>query len=463
MTSLLLAVPAGRAMADVISLKTDKAVGTEISLGLNAGCQAQLAWGNGTTENLTFADMPQTLTVKDAQLTITTDGTITTFYAPAAGISVLNVEAATGLQRLFCGDNALTELNLKKNTALTDLDCQGNKLQALDVTKSTGLVHLNCAKNELTSLKYPSTSSVLRTLVCSDNKLNTLTMSTSLTGLYTLWLDKNELSDVKINGSKQLRTINLSSNKLSKVTLGVMKNLSDLRLENNQLADLNLSYRTPTLRTLAIDHNNISSIKWDEDCASTLERFYGNDNNLFFHQFPSTSKIEDAVYAPQAPFKLITENIAAGSEKDFSDYARNAHDQNVSLTFTFEDADGNLLEKKRNTGDYYNSGTTYTFYKMQPTAITAIASSKRYTDVELYSQPFFIYDPATGIEKTTSAELKFAVSKGMLLVTAGADSALRVYDAAGRQVVGDNVSAGNHAYPLSSGIYVVNGSKVLVP
>ncbi len=463
MTSLLLALPAGKTMADVISLKTEKAVGTEISLALNAGCQAKLAWGNGTTEDVTFTEMPQTLTVKDAQLTITSEAAITTFYAPAAGISSLNVEAATGLQKLFCAGNELTELNLKKNTSLTDLDCQGNKLQALDVTKSTGLVHLNCAKNELTSLKYPSSSSALRTLVCSDNQLKTLSMTTSLTGLYTLWLDKNQLEEVKINGSKDLRTLNLSSNKLKKVTFAVMKQLSDLRLENNQLKELNISYRTPALRFFAIDHNNISNIKWDEDCTGTLERFYCNDNNLFFHQFPSSTKIKEGVYVPQAPFELVSENIPSGGQKSFADFAKNAHGQNVSLTITFTDAEGNSLVKKRNTGDYYNSGTTYTFYKMQPTAITATATSGRYDDAEILSLPFYIYDAATGIEKTTADELKFAVSKGLLLVTANADNTLRVYDATGRQIVCDKVSTGSHAYPLSSGIYVVNGKKVLVP
>ena len=64
----------------------------------------------------------------------------------------LDVSGCTGLERLDCSENQLTEINVSGCTTLEDLDCTNNKLTELNVSTNTRLYYLDCADNMLTQL-----------------------------------------------------------------------------------------------------------------------------------------------------------------------------------------------------------------------------------------------------------------------------------------------------------------------
>ncbi len=467
LTASLLMVSAGSVKADVIKLTTGKAVGEELTLGLNVKTQAQLVWGNGDTEDFLFNGQPQKVTVKSGTLEIQTgdEYPITRFYAPANAITTLDVTGAPSLLKLFCPSNEISELNLSQNTALTDLDVQGNALTALDLKKNTKLAYLNCAQNQLSTLSYTASGSKLEVFVCSENNLKSVGTVTSLNSLQTLWANQNQLTTISVSSLSKLEKVNASSNALASFIFGSKKSkLTDLWLENNNLKKLDFSKGVPALECLSVDHNQLIEVKWDSAYGEKMKYAYMNDNELYFKHFPriGTSKV-NAIYAPQRPF-YFTNDLPIGEEHDFSSFLENFYGTKLSATLKFYNGEGLLLTRKKETGDYYNTNTgIYTFYK-QNLGVTISATSRYFRAITLTSQPFNVYDP-TGIDDVQTDDNGFSVSasRGSLTIVTSKPCALNVYDTTGRCVVRENISVGDHAYSLPAGIYIVNGQKYLVP
>lgn len=65
---------------------------------------------------------------------------------------ISDIQYFTGLTRLACNGNYLTELPVENLTNLTLLDCSGNQLTGLSVGSLTELTTLNCDNNHLTEL-----------------------------------------------------------------------------------------------------------------------------------------------------------------------------------------------------------------------------------------------------------------------------------------------------------------------
>ncbi len=463
MTSFLLMASAGSVQADVISLTTSKAAGEKMTIALNPG-HATFTWGNGTTETVSFNGQPTEVAVKDAALTITTELPLTRFYAPANGINTLNVTGATNLLKLFCPNNAIAEIDLSKNKALTALDLQSNSLTTLNIRSNTALEHINCAQNDITTLTYYNTSSnsPIRILICSDNQIQTLGNSNALYDLQALWANGNNITtNVSVNSATDLRTINVSSNQLPSLIIGSnKKKLTDVWAENNQLKTFNLSSSTPALSCISLANNQLTDIKWNEDCKNSLRYVYLNGNQLYFTSFPQITSAATTVLAPQDPF-LFLESADIDKELDMEAFTKNSAGDNLRATFKVFDSEGNQLKKSK-TGDYYNtSAGLFTFYKAKK-GIYVTATTGSYKGVTLTSQPFDVNDP-TGINDAVTADgINISVSNGYLSVETSAAYALKVYDVQGRCIISENISAGDHAYALAPGLYIVNGKKYLV-
>lgn len=67
-------------------------------------------------------------------------------------VDISGIQYFTGLTRLVCNGNYLTELPVENLTELTFLECSGNQLTGLSVGNLTGLTTLNCNTNHLTEL-----------------------------------------------------------------------------------------------------------------------------------------------------------------------------------------------------------------------------------------------------------------------------------------------------------------------
>lgn len=142
----------------------EKAVVKEIYAGLESGTATENADG--------------TVTLSDADLSAL--AAMTTLELPTGGVTSLpGLGYCTGLTRLDCSFNKLTELNLSGLTQLTTLWCQRNQLTTLDVSGLTQLTELWCFSNNLTALDITQLSG-LSTLYCgnqNDGRILTLTLT----------------------------------------------------------------------------------------------------------------------------------------------------------------------------------------------------------------------------------------------------------------------------------------------
>ena len=458
MTSVLLAAPAASVRADVIGLKTNKSAGEELTLSLNGGVTAQLVWSNGDTESVEFDGYPTKVGVAADSVTITTDETVTLLYAPSDGLVSLNTAGATGLKKLVCPDNALTTLDLTQNTALVVLDCQKNSLTSLAISSCRNLEEINCAQNELGSLPYSAATKITH-LICAENNIDTLRYQTSLRNLNTIWCQNNALRTLNLKNSSKLKQICASSNDLYLLTLGSMPNLTDLWVENNALTGIDLSAGAPSLVAVSVNDNELSEIVWDADCSSKLTYFYGQNNSLFFNSFPASSSRLTGVFAPQGEFYLF-DQIGVNETVDLSSYmATNGFGTTSRKSYVVTNGAGETLVRGT---DYLNSSNKWTFYSAQDDVTLAVTATAY--DMTINVKPFDVVD-ATGIRGVSAGSngLKISGENGSLKVSAAAAARVRAYNAAGIRVLDETVGSGEHSWSLPAGVYVVNGTKVIIP
>ncbi|RLD26518.1 MAG: hypothetical protein DRI75_11565 [Bacteroidetes bacterium] len=177
---------------------------------------------------------------------------VTSLNVEGLGITDLTgIEAFTSLTYLVCSDNSLTTLNVSSNTALQILLCSYNSLSSLDVTLNTNLLSLSCDNNQISSLNL-NQNLLLGSLGCSNNPL---------TGL-----------DVTMN--TELLTLACSSTGLNSLNLNQNILLQDLTCVGNNLTSLDLSNNT-ALQLLTCSFNNLislnlgsNSILWNLDCSN---------------------------------------------------------------------------------------------------------------------------------------------------------------------------------------------------
>ncbi len=438
----LLILSAGNASADVIGLKTNRAVGTSLTLALNSGVSATLEWSNGTTETHTFTGTPVDLSVASDSLTISTsEGTITHFYAPDAGLVSLNTSGSPGLQRLMCAGNSLSRLDLAANKSLVDLDCSDNELSELTLTYNVALTDLNCAGNALERLAVPSAAARnLETLVCADNKLGSIAGISAMPALKSVWVQRNELSALKLSSrATGLQTLLASSNGLTELALPAgTPYFTELWVENNQLTQLELDATAveSSLAVVSADNNELGLINWGEaKRAPALKSLYVENNRLFFNSLP---KLRNAAFnyvvSPQNPY-FVTETFLLDEKYELRPQLGTDCFGNIlsGMTYTVTNLDGDVLERGSGKDYLYTSGN-WTFLTPQRGVIIT-AQGSFYPDLVLSTVPARVVS-TVGIDDVSAD---------------GTDRSAEVYDLSGRRV----------SRP-AKGIYIVGGKKVLV-
>lgn len=164
----------------------EKAVAKEIYAGLESGTATPNADG--------------TVTLSDADLSAL--AAMTTLELPSGGVTSLpGLGYCTGLNKLDCSFNKLTELNLSGLTKLTTLWCQRNQLTTLDVSGLTQLTELWCFSNNLTELDITQLSSLYR-IYCgnqNDERELTLTLTAAQEGVWNNWSSDSDNVRVKLN------------------------------------------------------------------------------------------------------------------------------------------------------------------------------------------------------------------------------------------------------------------------
>lgn len=151
--------------------------------------------------------------------------------------SLKGIEYFKNLRYLHCEYNELTELDLHNNTKLGYLQLGHNKLTHLDITGCYMLNFFKCEYNELTELDVSGNS-----IIC--------------------WMSAayNNLKRMDVSNVWNLQYMNVSNNQLTELILGDKKeNLFSLYLEKNQLTELDVTM-CPILNTLSVYHNNLTSL-----------------------------------------------------------------------------------------------------------------------------------------------------------------------------------------------------------
>jgi Leucine-rich repeat (LRR) protein len=137
----------------------------------------------------------------------------------ATGLTSLNLNGCTALEKLSCTYNSkLTSLDVSKCTALTELSCHSNQLTSLDVSKCTALTYLSCSDNQLTSLDV-SKCTALTSLSCSYNTM----------------YGSSKLISLNVSGCTALTSLGCSSNQLTSLDVSKCTALTELWCYGNQL------------------------------------------------------------------------------------------------------------------------------------------------------------------------------------------------------------------------------------
>jgi Leucine-rich repeat (LRR) protein len=149
-------------------------------------------------------------------------------------LTQLDVSKLENLIYLNCAENNLKELNMTNLTALTSLDCSQNKMDLLDVTGFENLAYLNCAQNHL-SLLTVSSLTALTVLDCSHNQLIALDL-TKLTKLENINCYHNKLVQITFaQPSENVKYLNCSNNLLERLNIGYLKNYATIDCSYNNL------------------------------------------------------------------------------------------------------------------------------------------------------------------------------------------------------------------------------------
>ena len=189
----------------------------------------------------------------------------------------LDVSGCTGLDRLDCSENQLTEINVSGCTALTDIDCSNNKLTELNVSTNTELYTLRCYGNQLTELDV-SENTWLYELYCFGNELVRIDIS-GCTDLDGLDCSENQLTELDLSGNTSLRWLYCSGNRITELDLNANSELEALRCSENQLTAIDVSANT-ALTELHCSGNQLTELDLSEN--TSVYRLECEDNYITF-------------------------------------------------------------------------------------------------------------------------------------------------------------------------------------
>lgn len=269
--AVLLAIPFGNAATAVLTLSTNKEVGTELKL--LAWCTTIdepviIDWGDGNEVSYFIDPSAATYnkwtkgTVKGS--TITIKGNLMEFEFTEAGITAVTAENQSVLQRLDLAKNEIASFSPGAMPSLTELDLNNNRLTSFDATGMTSLKRLNLKANQIDSHNFniESTASTLTELNVAENGDNFITLNLiNFTALEYFYGMKNpEMTTVVFaDGNTNLRQIDMSECYIMHFYAITLPSLTTLNLGNNALLEFEQG-TYPKLSTLSLNDNYLSEV-----------------------------------------------------------------------------------------------------------------------------------------------------------------------------------------------------------
>lgn len=504
---LALGMLASPALADdVVTLTTGKAVGETVTLQVNQLKRgATVDWGDGTTvtysqtedDNLAISGE-----LKGSTISITSTSKLTTLICEGLELTALDVTQAPNLVSLYCQNNSLTALDLSANSELQDLNCSDNQLSAITLSSSAqpNLANLNISNNNMEKLGTSTTFSLgistLQYLDLSNNAFKKLSLSSTNKNLDAVLCANNSISgQVSIASIDSLSVFVGSNNAITTLLCKTsMPALRHLFADNNSLSSLNLS-GAPQIYYVAAENNELSRLQLPE--GASFYTLTCQNNELPVSALPRRRNMTNISYAPQASdeisinsalnyktidgtryyYALVASSTTEARSDDYlvdlTDWAYDASgSKSIDLTYMGKAAGSEeFTELARNSDIFLNTTNTYygkvSFYKPFDEAYV-IFSSDDYPELTQTSSHFMVVNSAddiTGIDDVrvdANGGLSVIPSKGTLRLSSSARENVRIYSSKGEMLWNGEVGNTTTTIQLPSGVYIVNGQKVVL-
>lgn len=263
LTGSLFATTSVMAQDMVVTMTTDKSVGSSMTLMVNHTYNGvTVDWGDNNPQVYKNNDAkPFTITgeVKGKTITVKGDQTWELLQCSDCGLTSIDLTQARELRSLYCQNNKLTTLDLKKMSKLTDLNCSNNELTQIAYTSAT-----NPGK-DLSSIEYYNVAN--NHLSGSNGTFQIGTRSEVQSTIAIINVSNNNFEKVTLQYAPNVTVLKSSHNNLTGIDLSKNERISSLLLNDNQIMvkrsgndRFNLKLPVSSLTQLVIDNNQIDSM-----------------------------------------------------------------------------------------------------------------------------------------------------------------------------------------------------------
>lgn len=253
--------------ADVVKIKTNKSVGSAISMdiqiydGYNADEDEVKTAIPDVGKNISFEGATHTymsgnkivLTVNAPEITV--HGNIYSLFMANNGITDVDLSGATKLSFLRLNDNPIKSVDLSKNPEIVELwatDC--SELHSVNLANAAKLMTLSVQGTAVEALDFTDTKAV-RTLYAGHNaKLASLDLS-NLSDLDDLWVNNNGMESLDLSNNTRLMNLECSRNKLTTLDVAACSELNYISCWGNNIKG---EYMDNLIKTLPLEEYGIS-------------------------------------------------------------------------------------------------------------------------------------------------------------------------------------------------------------
>lgn len=485
-----------------VKLNTSKPVGTEITLQVNrtyAGVTVD--WGDGQVETYKAESgevIQITGTVKGSFITISGNEAWDMLACPNCGVEIIDLTNAKDMRSLFLQNNDLMTVPLQGMTKLVDFDASNNKLNKIEFTQSSypekdllSIENFNVANNQLSGA-FVIRANTLRSLDVSNNEF-TAVYTSSNSSLDYLDVSHNQLKTLSLAGNPKLSTLICNDNALTNIIWPAgITTMQQLICDNNSLSTTFNLANCSSLSDVSIANNKISSIYLPG--SSKTNSLNVSNNQLGLGALPLRAvRPTQLSFNPQAPVDIS--GYANVKKKDGVPYMpvvewakrrENGIDltelRNIGVTSTstgttegvvtwyaIENGEEKELVPGRTSAamnDYFAQGAKYNFFTPHAKVFARIVANSVYKDDNISINTSVIAvgeDMTTGIGQVVNENgtLQIATSRGSLTLQSEHAISVTVRALNGKTVWAGTVN-GVETISLQSGVYIVNGQKVVL-
>ncbi len=351
-----------------IKMKTDATFGSSFSFLVKPTTKSviKIDWGNGKVEEKTIDpngfpyERKVTTSVQGSEVTIY--GALQELECTDLKISGFSSSGQSQLKMLDLSRNLLTKdgLNLDGLTSVENLSLNENQIASLDVRTLTNLESFSANKNPSlgtvifsegsTKLKqismsdgdishfYPISLPSLTSLNLNNNSLLELEVAKNYPSLSTLYVEGNALSSIDVTECLQLTKLNVNKNQLRNLDVKPCKELLNLFCAENKISSLNVIKNTK-LTNIDCSKNQISML--DVSTLGNLTDLNCSENPIATLDFKTNTYLKNLRCASTQTSVL---NFRNNNRLRFVDLRNNTNMTSCSINFMFSSmwpCDGN--------------------------------------------------------------------------------------------------------------------------